>query len=242
MAYISDSKLAAAVSEAGGAGVIAAGGRSADWLRNEIRAAKKATNKPFGVNIPLLFGNSQELFDVIMKEKVPFVTLSAGNPVPYLKKLKEAGIIALCVVPNLRLAKRIEEHEADALILEGTEAGGHIGTVTTMALLTQIIPEVKIPVIAAGGIADGRGMAAALVMGAAGVQVGTAFILAEECPVHPNVKQKILEAKDTDSVVTGFLAGHAVRGIRNSFTDKYLKLERGGAPVEELDKDRKSVV
>lgn len=236
MAWISDAKLAAAVSNAGGAGTIATGGRDVDWVREQIREAKRLTDKPFGVNVMLMAPNRDAVVDVICEEKVAYVTLGAGNPVPYFARFAEAGIKKIPVVPSSRLAQRVEASGADAVIIEGMEAGGHIGVLTTMALMTQVIPLVKIPVVAAGGFADGRGLAAALVMGAAGVQIGTRFLVADECGVHPNFKQRLLEATDTDSVVTGYTTGHGVRGVRNSFTDKYLALERQGIPVEELDK------
>jgi len=236
MAWISDAHLAAAVSNAGGAGIIATGGREADWVREQIRLAKTLTDKPFGVNVMLMAANKEEIIDVICEEKVAFVTLGAGNPVPHFPKFAAAGIKKLPVVPNVRLAKRVEDSGADAVIIEGMEAGGHIGVLTTMALMTQVIPEVNIPVVAAGGFADGRGLAAALVMGAAGIQMGTRFLVAEECPVHPKFKQKLIEAKDTDTVVTGLSTGHAVRGIKNSFTERFIALEWKGTPVEELDR------
>lgn len=236
MAWISDARLAAAVSEAGGAGTIATGGRDAAWVRDQIREAKRLTDKPFGVNVMLMAPNRDEVVDVICEEKVAYVTLGAGNPVPYFAKFSEAGIKKIPVVPNSRLAQRVEASGADAIVIEGMEAGGHIGVLTTMALMTQVIPLLNIPVIAAGGFADGRGLAAALVMGAAGVQIGTRFLVADECGVHPNFKQRLLAAGDTDSVVTGYTIGHGVRGVKNSFTDKYLALERQGTPAEELDK------
>ena len=236
MAWISDARLAAAVSEAGGAGTIATGGRDAVWVRDQIREAKRLTDKPFGVNVMLMAPNRDEVVDVICEEKVAYVTLGAGNPVPYFAKFSEAGIKKIPVVPNSRLAQRVEASGADAIVIEGMEAGGHIGVLTTMALMTQVIPLLNIPVIAAGGFADGRGVAAALVMGAAGVQIGTRFLVADECGVHPNFKQRLLAAGDTDSVVTGYTIGHGVRGVKNLFTDKYLALERQGTPAEELDK------
>jgi len=235
MAWVSESKLAIAVAEAGGAGVIACGGREPNWVREEIRAVRKATNKPFGVNVILQADNIEDMVELVITEKVPFVTLSAGNPIPHIARLKAAGIKVFCVVPSLKLAKRVEESGADALIIEGMESGGHIGSLTTLALMTQVIPEIKIPVIAAGGIADGRGMAAALLMGAAGIQMGTAFLVAEECQVHPNFKEKVLAAVDTDSVATGLSRGHAARQLKNSFTEQFLALERSGAPQAELD-------
>jgi len=234
MAWVSDGKLAAAVSEAGGAGIIAAGGREADWVTQQIRLAKSLTNKPFGVNVQLMAKNKEEIIDAICKEKVAFVTLGAGNPVPHFEQFDQAGIKKIPVVPNVKLAQRVQEKGADAIVIEGMEAGGHIGVLTTMALMTQVIPAVTIPVIVAGGFADGRGLAAALIMGASGIQMGTRFLVAEECAVHANFKQKLIEASDTDSVVTGFGSAHAVRGIKNKFTQYFLALEKQGAPEEEL--------
>ncbi|MBZ4654090.1 MAG: 2-nitropropane dioxygenase [Peptococcaceae bacterium] len=236
MAWISEATLAGAVSQAGGAGVIATGGRDIAWVREEIRKVKAMTDKPFGVNIALLWKNKEEIIDVVCEEGVSFVTLGAGNPVPYIEKLHKAGIKVLPVIPNVKLAKRVEENGADAIIIEGMEAGGHIGTLTTMALMTQVIPAVKIPVVVAGGIVDGRGLAAALIMGGEGIQMGTRFLASKECQAHPNFKKRLLEAVDTDSVVTGYSRGHGVRGLKNEFTEKYLALERAGAPQEELDR------
>jgi len=235
MAWITEAELAIAVGEAGGAGVIACGSRNAAWIREEVKKVRAATDKPFGLNVPLLDLNKDELLRTACEEKVPFVTIGAGNPIPYIESFKKAGIKVICVIPNLKLAKRVEDNGADAIVIEGMEAGGHIGSITTMALLTNIIPEMKIPVIAAGGIADGRGMAAAFLMGAAGVQIGTAFLLAEECTVHMNVKRRLIEAMDTDSVVTGLLHGHSARCLKNDFTEKYLGLERTAAPQEKMD-------
>jgi enoyl-[acyl-carrier protein] reductase II len=206
-----------------------------DWVRDEIRKTKALTNKPFGVNVMLMAPNKDEVVEVICQEKVAFVTLGAGNPVPFFEVFHKAGIKAIPVVPSVKLAKRVEAAGADAMVIEGMEAGGHIGTLTTMALLTNVIPEVSIPVIAAGGIVDGRGMAAALLMGASGVQMGSRFLLAEECIVHENAKQRIIAASDTDSVVTGYSRGHGVRGLKSKFTEKFLALEISGAPDEELN-------
>lgn len=237
MAWVSEHRLAAAVSNAGGAGIIATGGRDVAWTREQIRLAKTLTDKAFGVNAQLMAPNKDEIIDVICEEKVPFVTLGAGNPVPYFEKLKQAGVKIIPVVPNVKLALRVQEKGADAIVIEGMEAGGHIGVLTTMALMTEVLPLVKLPVIVAGGFADGRGLAAALLMGAAGVQMGTRFLVAEECAVHANVKQKLIEAIDTDTVVTGLTLGHAVRGVKNPFTEKFLALEYGGgASKEELEK------
>lgn len=236
MAWVSEARLAAAVSEAGGAGIIASGGRTAEWLEEQIAVAKRLTDKPFGVNVQLMAANKDELVDVVCREKVAFVTLGAGNPVPFFERLRSAGVKKLPVVPNVKLAKRVEAAGADAIVIEGMEAGGHIGVLTTMALMTQVIPEVSLPVVVAGGFADGRGLAAALVMGAAGVQIGTRFMLAEECAVHPNFKQCLIAAVDTDSVVTGLTIGHAVRGVRNKFTDMFISMEQKRHPKEELEK------
>lgn len=235
MAWISESNLVSAVSNAGGTGIISTGGRDTQWVEEEIKKTKELTDKPFGVNVMLMAQNKDEVVEVICREKVDFVTLGAGNPVPYFEKLQAVGIKVIPVVPNVKLAKRVEKAGADALIIEGMEAGGHIGTLTTMALLTNVVPELSIPIISAGGIADGRGLAAALIMGADGIQMGSRFLLATECMLHPNAKKKIIEATDTDSVVTGYSRGHGVRGLKNAFTEKYLRFEVKGTPQEELD-------
>lgn len=237
MAWISESNLVSAVSNAGGAGVIGTGGGDPEWVREEIMKTRKMTDKPFGVNVVLMDPNKDRLIELICELKVDFVTLGAGNPLPYLKPLQEAGIKVIPVVPNLKLAKRMEENGADGIIIEGMEAGGHIGNQTTMALMTNIIPRITgIPVIVAGGIVTGRALAAVLLMGGAGVQMGSRFLLARECQVHPNVKEKIIGATDTDSVVTGFSRNFGVRGLRNKFTDEYLALETAGASFEVLSK------
>ena len=233
MAWISDGKMAAAVSEAGGAGIISSGGRNTEYVEQEIRKARELTDKPFGVNIMLMAPNKDEIVEVICREKPDFVTLGAGNPVPYFEPLKAAGVKVIPVVPNIKLAKRVESKGADACVVEGMEAGGHIGKLTTMALMTQVIPEVEFPVVMAGGIADGRGLAAALLMGAAGVQIGTRFLVAEECPVHDNMKQKLIEAIDTDTIVTGSSIGGSVRGIRNKFSEEFVALEFSGKATKE---------
>lgn len=236
MAWVSDGELAAAVSNAGGAGTIAAGGRTTEWVGEQIQIARKLTDKPFGVNIMLKADNRDEIADLVCKERLAFATLGAGNPVPYIEKLHESGVKVIPVIPNVKLAKRVEEFGADAIVIEGMEAGGHIGHLTTMALMTQVIPEVNIPVIAAGGIADGRGLAAALVMGAVGVQMGTRFYVSTECNAHPDAKQKVIDAVDTDTVITGFVHKHYVRGIKNKMTDQYLEREKEGASENELGK------
>lgn len=234
MAWISDAKLAAAVSNAGGAGIISCGGRTTEYVREEIRKAKQLTDKPFGVNVMLMAPNKDEIVDVICEEKPAFVTLGAGNPVPYFTKLKEAGIKVIPVIPNVKLAKRVAAAGADAMVAEGMEAGGHIGVLTTMALMTQVIPEIKdIPVVMAGGFGDGRGLAAAMLMGAGGVQMGTRFLVAEECSVHENMKQKLIEAVDTDTIVTGLTLGGAVRGIKNKFSTEFVQKENEGKTSKE---------
>lgn len=234
MAWISDAKLAAAVSNAGGAGIISCGGRTTEYVREEIRKAKQLTDKPFGVNVMLMAPNKDEIVDVICEEKPAFVTLGAGNPVPYFAKLKEAGIKVIPVIPNVKLAKRVATAGADAMVAEGMEAGGHIGVLTTMALMTQVIPEIKdIPVVMAGGFGDGRGLAAAMLMGAGGVQMGTRFLVAEECSVHENMKQKLIEAIDTDTIVTGLTLGGAVRGIKNKFSTEFVQKENEGKTSKE---------
>lgn len=235
MAWASDATLAAAVSNAGAAGIIGSGGRTTEWTRDEIRRAKELTDKPFGVNVMLMAPNKDEIVEVICEEKPAFVTLGAGNPVPFIDKFHAAGIKVIPVVPSVKLAKRIEESGADAIVVEGMEADGHIGTQTTMALMSNVLPLITIPVVVAGGISDGRAIAAALLMGAAGVQMGSRFLLTTECPFHPAAKAKIASAVDTDSVVTGYSRGHGVRGLKSAFTDKYLELERKGTPQEELD-------
>ena len=224
MAYISDGVLAAAMAHAGCAGVIGSGGFTVDEVRDHIRRAKDilGPGKAFGVNLMLQAPNKDDVAQVICDEKVPFVTLGAGNPIPWFDDLHHAGVKCIPVVPNVKLAKRVQE------------AGGHDGKLTLMALLENVLPDMEIPVIAAGGIVDGRGIAAALIMGASGVQMGTRFLLAEECRLHPKAKEAIIKAKDTDSVVTGFTTGDSVRGLRNAFSDKYLKAEYSGAPLEEL--------
>ncbi|WP_273419806.1 nitronate monooxygenase [Veillonella caviae] len=234
MAWISESKLVSAVANAGATGVIALGGRDAEWTRNEIRACKTLTDKPFGVNLMLMAPNKDELVSVIIEEQPAFVTLGAGNPVPYIKTFQDAGIKVIPVVPSLKLAKRIEDAGADAIIIEGMEAGGHIGSQTTMSLMENILPEIKIPVVVAGSIVDGRGLAAALLMGAQGVQMGSRFLLAEECTAHINMKEAIIKATDTDSVVTGLLSGHGgVRSLRSEFTDRYIAAETDGITTAE---------
>lgn len=235
MAWTSDANLAAAVSNAGGAGIIGSGGRTVEWTRDEVRKAKSLTNKPFGVNVMLMAPNIAEIIEMLCEEKVAFVTLGAGNPVPHIATFHAAGIKVIPVVPSVKLAKRIEAAGADAMVVEGMEAGGHIGKQTTMALMENVLPAVQsIPVLVAGGISDGRALAAALLMGAEGVQMGSRFLLTTECPAHPAAKEAIVKATDTDSVATGYSRNLGVRCLANAFTDAYTAKEIAGAPKEEL--------
>jgi enoyl-[acyl-carrier protein] reductase II len=236
MAWIADSYLAAAVSNAGGLGVIAGGGADGEWLRKEIRNAKLLTDKPFGVNIMLLSAYVEDQIKVVCEEKVKVVTTGAGNPGKYIEQLKTNGIIVIPVVPSVAFAVRVERAGADAVIAEGQEAGGHIGEITTMALVPQVVDAVKIPVIAAGGIADGRGVCAAYMLGAKGVQLGTRFIVADECTVSENYKNTIIKAKDTDTCATGRSTGHPVRVIKNKLSREVLSLERRNVDQAEIDK------
>ena len=235
MARIAECNLAAAVSNGGGLGIIAAGGQSAEWLREEIKKTREMTDKPFGVNIMLLADNVEELIQVVCEEKFPVVTTGAGNPGKYIARMKEHGIKVIPVVANVALAMRVARAGADAVVAEGTEAGGHIGETTTMALVPQMADAVDIPVIAAGGIADGRGVAAAYMLGARGVQVGTRFLVANECIVAQGYKDAIIKANDSSTVATGRSTGHPVRIIKNKLAKKILTLESQNAPEEEIN-------
>jgi len=236
MAWVATAPLAATVSNAGGLGIIAAGNAPADYVLEQVRKAKTLTNKPFGVNVMLLSPFAGEVMKMLCEEKVAVVTTGAGNPGKYIASLKEAGIKVIPVVPSVTIAKKMERDGADAVIAEGTESGGHIGELTTMALVPQVVDAVNIPVIAAGGIADSRGVVAALALGAVGVQLGTRFLCSEECTAHENYKNAVVEAKDRDAVVTGRSTGHPVRGIKNKLTRGFDKLEKEGASVEEIEK------
>lgn len=218
-------ELAAAVSEAGALGIIGAGSRSSDWVRDQIRQVRERTQRPFGVNVLLISPFAPEVMKVVLEEQVPVVTTGAGSPGPYLPALKERGIKVIPVVASVALAKRLERLGADALIAEGMESGGHIGEIATMPLVPQVVDAVRIPVIAAGGIADGRGLAAALALGAQGVQMGTRFVASTECIAHPAYKQKIVQAKDRATVVTGYRLGHPVRALENRFTRRFAEME-----------------
>ncbi|HSN58399.1 MAG TPA: nitronate monooxygenase, partial [Clostridiaceae bacterium] len=231
MAWIADASLAAGVSNAGGLGIIT-GNAPVEWVREEVRKAKQLTDKPFGVNIMLLGETAEGVANMVCEEGVKVVTTGAGNPGKYVEMWKAHGIKVIPVVPSVALAKRMERSGVDAVIAEGMEGGGHIGELTTMTLVPQVVDAVNIPVIAAGGIGDGRGLAAALMLGSIGVQVGTRFLVAEECTVHPKYKQKIIEAKDIDTQVTGRATGHPVRVLRNRLTRKFQLLEKESAPAE----------
>ena len=236
MAWVADGDLAGAVSNAGGLGIIGGGNAPKEVVKANIDKVKSITDKPFGVNIMLLSPFADDIVDLVIEEGVKVVTTGAGNPEKYMKMWKEAGVKVIPVVASVALAKRMERCGADALVAEGCEAGGHIGESTTMVLVPQIVDAVNIPVIAAGGIADGRGIAAAFMLGAKGVQMGTHFVVTDESQVHENYKERIIKAKDIDSRVTGRTTGHPVRALRNDMTRKYLELENAGAGFEELEK------
>lgn len=234
MAWIADSSLAAAVSNAGGLGIITANA-PVEWVRSEIRKAKELTDKPFGVNIMLLSETAEEVAKLVCEEGVKVVTTGAGSPGKYIEMWKKHGIKVIPVVASVALAKRMEKSGVDAIIAEGCESGGHVGELTTMVLVPQIVDAINIPVIAAGGIGDGRGIAAAFMLGAEGVQIGTRFLVANECTVHQNYKDRVLKAKDIDTQVTGRPTGHPVRVLRNKLTRQYQLLEKEGASAEVLE-------
>ncbi|NLV77682.1 MAG: enoyl-[acyl-carrier-protein] reductase FabK [Tissierellia bacterium] len=236
MAWAATYELAQGVSNAGGLGVIAAGNAPKEIVKKEIENIRKKTDKPFGVNIMLMSPFAEDIVDLVCEERVPVVTTGAGNPGKYMEKFKKAGIKVIPVVPTVALARRLEREGADALIVEGTEAGGHIGELTTMAIVPQVADAVDIPVIAAGGVADGRGFLAALSLGAEGVQMGTRFVCSTECIAHDNYKERIIKAKDREAIVTGRSTGYPVRVLKNKFTREYLELEKKGVSFEELEK------
>lgn len=235
MANISDASLAGAVSEAGGLGVIAAGNNNAEYVKKEIDRVRSITDKPFGVNVMLLSPYAEEVSQLIVEEKVPVVITGAGNPGKFMKEWQATGCKVIPVVPSVAFAKHLEKLGADAIICEGTESGGHVGELTTMALAPQVIDAVKIPVVVAGGIADGRGVAAAFALGASGIQIGTRFLVAKECNVHENYKKRILKANDTDTAVTGRKTGHPVRVIKNKLVNQFKELEKNNATIEEME-------
>lgn len=236
MANIATGEFAAAVSNAGGLGLIGAGGMKAEELRMNIRKCKELTDKKFGVNIMLMNPEADKMADIVLEENVKIVTTGAGSPGKYMKKWKEAGVFVMPVVASAILAKRMEREGADAIIAEGTESGGHVGEMTTMALVPQVVDAVDIPVIAAGGIADGRQLAAAFALGAIGVQIGTALLVANECPIHEAYKAAVIKAKDNDTIVTGRITGTPVRILKNVMAKEYVKQEKDGADKMELEK------
>ncbi len=238
MAQISESTLCAGVSEAGGLGILAGGNAPIEYMREQIRKVKSLTNKPFAVNIMLLSANCDELVELICEEGVPIVTTGAGNPDKYIEKFKAHNIKFVPIVASVALAKRMEKLGADAIIAEGLEAGGHIGKITTMALVPQVVDAVKIPVICAGGVADGRGAVAGFALGAKGVQIGTRFLVANECIIHQNYKDKVIKAKDIDTVTTGQITGHPVRVLRNKLSKEFLEIERQETSKDEPDFSR----
>ncbi len=235
MAHVSTVELVSAVSNAGGLGIIGAGNSEPEWVRQQIHLTRQQTNKPFGVNIPLISPFAEQVIDVILDEKVAVVTTGAGNPGVYIPRFKQAGMKVMPVVASVALAIRLERAGADAIVAEGMESGGHIGETTTMVLVPQVVDSVRIPVVAAGGIGDGRGLAAALALGAQGVQIGTRFVCSEECIAHPRYKEGILKAHDRSTVVTGQTMGHPLRSLQNRLTRQFLALEKAGASKEELD-------
>ena len=234
MAWIAQAELAAAVSEAGGLGLIGAGNLTAEEVGEEILRTRQLTKKPFGVNVMLLSPHVEQVLQKVSDLLVPVVTTGAGNPAPYVASLQRRGIKVLPVVSSVALGKRLARLGVDGLIAEGWEAGGHIGDISTMALVPQLVDAVELPVVAAGGIADARGVVAAFALGATGVQMGTRFICSAECPVHPAYKQAILKAADRDAVVTGYSTGHPVRALRNRFTRQYREMEANGSTAQEL--------
>nr|WP_204664023.1 enoyl-[acyl-carrier-protein] reductase FabK [Fusibacter tunisiensis] len=235
MAWISDAELASAVSNAGGLGVIAGGNAEKALIKNQIDLMKSKTNKPYALNIMLLSPHAEDLVDLAIEERVPVVITGAGSPGKHMERFLSAGIKVIPVVPTVALAKRMVQLGASAIIAEGTEAGGHVGELTTMTLVPQVADAVSVPVIAAGGIADGRGAAAAFLLGAEGIQVGTRFLVAKECNIHPAYKEMILKAKDTSTVVTGRSTGHPVRILKNKLYRHYMALEKNGASPEEIE-------
>jgi enoyl-[acyl-carrier protein] reductase II len=236
MAWVSTAELAAAVSEAGGLGVIGSGTATPEWLKAQLQKARALTQKPFGVNVMLLSPFVNELMAVLRDEPVAVVTTGAGNPGKYVPSLREVGTKVIPVVSSVALAKRLTRAGVDALIAEGMESGGHVGELTTMALVPQVVDAVDIPVIAAGGIYDGRGLVAALALGAVGVQMGTRFMCASECTVHPRVKGLVIKSKDRDTALTGVSTGHPVRALRNKLTRKFEEMEKSNTPPEEVEK------
>jgi len=235
MAYLGTAELVSAVSNAGGLGIIGAGNSEPDWVRQQIRSTRQLTDKPFGVNILLISPFAEQVVDVVLEEKVAVVTTGAGNPGPYIPRFKQAGIKVMPVLASVALAKRLERAGVDAVVAEGMESGGHIGEVTTMALVPQVVDSVQVPVVAAGGIGDGRGLVAALALGAQGIQMGTRFVCSEECIAHPGYKQKILQAHERSTVASGQTTGHPLRCLQNRLTRQFQEMEKAGVSKEELE-------
>jgi len=235
MAHVGTAELVSAVSNAGGLGIIGCGYYQAEWVRQQIRLTKQKTSRPFGINVPLTSPYVKEVIDVILQEGVPIITTGTASPRPYISRFKQAGMKIMPVIATVSAAMHVEEAGVDAVVAEGMESGGHIGDVTTMALVPQVVDAVKIPVVAAGGFADGRGLAAALALGAQGIQMGTRFVASTECVANPRYKQKILEADDRATTVTGYSTGLPLRALKNSLTEQYHALEQAGATKEELD-------
>ena len=236
MAWVATWELASAVSNAGGLGIIGVGGADVNWVAEQIRQMKEHTDRPFGVNLMLMNPQADEIAELLVKEQIPVITTGAGNPGKYMESWKAAGAKVIPVIASVALARLMERAGADAVVAEGTESGGHIGSATTMTLVPQVVDAVNIPVIAAGGIADARGFAAAMMLGASGVQMGTRFVAAKESIVHDNYKEKLIKAKDIDSEVTGRSTGHPIRVLRNKMTREYLRMEKEGASLEELER------
>lgn len=234
MAWVATAELSAAVSEAGGLGILGGGNAPPDYVRRQIQELRRLTSRPFGVNLPLFSEHADAVLDVCIQEQVPIVTTGAGNPGPAIKRLKEHGIIVIPVIASVALARRLERAGADAIIAEGMESGGHIGDVATLPLVEQVVQAVEVPVIAAGGLATGRGLAAAMVLGADGIQMGTRFICCDECTAHQNYKNRIIQAGDRSTMVSGELLGHPVRALRNPMSRRFSELEQKGATEEEI--------
>lgn len=234
MAHLATAELAAAVSNAGGLGIIGGGAPEPEWVREQIRLTRERTDKPFGVNIVLIAPKAEQIIDVILEEGAKVVTTGAGNPGPYIPRFKEAGIMVMPVVASVALARRLQRSGVDAFVAEGMESGGETGQLTTMALVPQVVDAVKVPVIAAGGFADGRGMVAALSLGAQGIQMGTRFACSEECVAHPDYKKAIVDASDRSTVLSGQSTGYPLRALENKFTREFMSKESAGIPIEEL--------
>jgi len=234
MAHLATAELAAAVSNAGGLGIVGGGSPEPEWVREQIRLTKQKTDKPFGANIVLIAAKAEEIISVILEEKVAVVTTGAGNPGPYIARFKEAGIMVMPVVASVALARRLQRAGVDAFVAEGMESGGETGQITTMALVPQVVDAVKVPVVAAGGFADGRGLVAALALGAQGIQMGTRFVCSEECIAHPNCKKAIIDASDRSTVLSGQSTGYPLRALENKFTREFMDKESSGITIEEL--------